>query len=252
MKNYTFYSIFYHQSFLNNVSEHFPWLDRYFIFSDTSGHCADVMAARETSNNWVWKHLLKLNDSTVQCNIDNCDKTYTTFDRNKGRLTMMIKGHLYHEHEKCDEEDRLKWENDNDLIWRYFDKVGLYKEKCKFCKDTLFISYIPSLRHHLRQYHRQKIRADILKEISDKSLSQYFEIHEKEFSARCKCCNVEKNIFFGIDALIHHMQENLCVRYLNEELEDNNTMTQSIADENTSSHDNLNRQALGNREDQQR
>ncbi|XP_018368651.1 PREDICTED: uncharacterized protein LOC108764769 isoform X2 [Trachymyrmex cornetzi] len=224
--------------------------------SDTSQDCVDVMAARERSNNWVWEHLLKLDDSTVQCNIDNCDKTYTTFDRNKGRLIIMIKGHLYHEHGKYDEEDRLKWENDNDLIWRYFDKVGLYKEKCKFCNDSLFISYTPSLRHHLRQYHRQKIRADILKEIADKSLSQYFKIHEKEFSARCKRCNVEKNIFYGTDALIHHMQKSRCVWY-RDDLDDNNMnrITQeSIADENTNSsshHDNLNRQALGNREDQQ-
>ncbi|XP_011059679.1 PREDICTED: putative uncharacterized protein DDB_G0282133 isoform X2 [Acromyrmex echinatior] len=219
--------------------------------SDTLGHYVDEMSARET-NNWVWKHLLKVNDSSVQCNIDNCDKTYTTFDRNKGRLMMMIKGHLYHEHEKYDEEDRLKWENDNDLIWRYFDKVGLYKEKCKFCKDTLLVSYTPSLRHHLLKYHHQKIRAGVLKEIADKSLSQYFEIHEKEFSARCKCCNVEKNIFFGTDALIHHMQKNRCVGYHNEDDNVNRMTQQSITDENTSSHhDNLNKQVLGNREDRQ-
>jgi len=58
---------------------------------------------------------------------------------------------------------------------------------------------------HLRKKHNQEIRAAVQEEIANKSLSQYFDIHEEEFSARCKCCNVEKNIFYGTDALIYHM-----------------------------------------------
>ena len=172
----------------------------------------DEVAVRESSNNWVWKHLLKLDDSTVQCNIDNCNKTYTTFDRNKGRLTMMIKGHLYHEHEKYDEEDRLKWENDNDLIWRYFDKVDLYKEKCKFCNNSLCATYISKLRSHL-QRHYQTIRAMVRKEIANMSLSQYFKINEDKFSATCKRCNYNTDILYGTDKLIHHIQKDQCLRY---------------------------------------
>ncbi|KYN15758.1 hypothetical protein ALC57_12056 [Trachymyrmex cornetzi] len=209
---------------------------------------------------------------------------------NQQRLVIMIKGHLYHEHGKYDEEDLLKWENDNDLIWRYFDKAGLYKEKCKFCNDSLFVSYTPSLMDHLRQYHRQKIRASVRKEIADKSLSQYFKIHEEEFSAWCKRCNYKMDIFYGTDDLTHHicLKMNQRLRSGQKPEDDNvNRMTQqstvtenadtssyhdninsqpgnrenqqritqeSIADENTNSsshHDNLNRQALGNREDQQ-
>jgi len=33
------------------------------------------------------------------------------------------------------EKDHLKWKNTNNLIWQYFDKVDLYKGKCKFCKN---------------------------------------------------------------------------------------------------------------------
>ena len=217
------------------------------------------MAARERSNNWVWKHLFKLDDSTVQCNIDNCNKTYnTTFDRSKDRMIVIIKGHLYHEHGKYDEEDRLKWENNNDLIWRYFDKEGLYKEKCKFCYDSLSVSYTPSLRDHLRQYHRKKIRADVRKEIADKSLSQYFEIHEEEFSAWCKRCNHKMDIFYGTNALTHHicLKKNQRLRP-GQKSEDNNVnrMTQQSTiteNRNTSSHhDDINSQP-GNRENQPR
>ncbi|KYN40782.1 hypothetical protein ALC56_04822 [Trachymyrmex septentrionalis] len=178
--------------------------------------------------------------------------------RSKDRMIVIIKGHLYHEHGKYDEEDRLKWENNNDLIWRYFDKEGLYKEKCKFCYDSLSVSYTPSLRDHLRQYHRKKIRADVRKEIADKSLSQYFEIHEEEFSAWCKRCNHKMDIFYGTNALTHHicLKKNQRLRP-GQKSEDNNVnrMTQQSTiteNRNTSSHhDDINSQP-GNRENQPR
>ena len=34
----------------------------------------DKMTARYKSDNW--KHVLKLNNSSVQCNIDSCDQIY--------------------------------------------------------------------------------------------------------------------------------------------------------------------------------
>jgi len=216
------------------------------------------MAALEGSDNWVWKHVVKLNNFTVQCKIDNCDKIYKT-DKNENRVIIMIKGHLYHQHEKYDEEDRLKWENDNDFIWRYFDKVGLYEEKCKFCHESFSISYTPLLRIHLRQYHRQKIRAGIRKEIATKSLSQRFKIDKKKLSARCKRCNLKMDILYGTDALIHHIcfkkNQHLRSRQKSEDTNVNRMKQQPIADENTNSsshHDNLNRQALRYRETQQR
>jgi len=57
--------------------------------------------------------------------------------------------------------------------------------------------------------------------------------------------NVGMDVFYGTDALIHHMQKIQCLRYHNR-LEDNNVnrMTQSITDENISTnshHDNINR-----------
>lgn len=73
------------------------------------------MAFRKTSDkNWVWKHLLKLNNSIVQCNIDNRNKIYTIGPQ-LNRAIIRIKNHLYNKHRKYDEKDRLKWENNNDL-----------------------------------------------------------------------------------------------------------------------------------------
>jgi len=134
IKNYTFYFLFYHKSFLNSFFEHFPCLNRYFVFSNISRYCADVMAARETSDNWMWKQVLKLDDVTIQWNINKCNKTYYKY-RNTNKLIKSIKVHLYYKHKIWTEEDRLKWENDNDFVWQYFDKIDLYKGKCKFCKN---------------------------------------------------------------------------------------------------------------------
>ncbi|KYQ59403.1 hypothetical protein ALC60_01575 [Trachymyrmex zeteki] len=213
------------------------------------------MAAREGSDSWVWEHLLKLYNFTTQCNIDSCYQTYEINNINKNTIIKTIKGHLYHKHEIWNEEDRLKWENDNDLIWRYFDKVGLYKEKCKFCNNSFFVSYTPKLKDHLRDSHRQEIRAMIRKEIADNLLSQYFKIDEEKFSARCKRCNINIHIFYGIDELIYHnhFQRDQCL-WSHKRPEDNNgnRMTQqSIADGNTgtSSHqDNINMQAPRNQD----
>jgi len=90
------------------------------------------------------------------------------------------------------------------LIWQYFDRGNLYTAKCKFCGNFIRQSYVPFIKLHL-QSHRQEIRAGIQKEIANKSLSQYFEIYEEEFSAWCKRCNVKLDIFYGTDALMHHI-----------------------------------------------
>jgi len=211
------------------------------------------MAALEGSDNWVSQHL-KLDNSTVQCR--SCIQTYKIGKRSKFiEMITMIKAHLYHKHEIWNEEDRLKWENDNDLIWQYFDKVSLYEAKCKFCDRLLRQPYVSLIKSHL-QSHRQEIRAGVRKEIADKSLSQYFEIHEEEFSAQCKSCNVENDIFYGIDALIHHIcfKNNQSLRSRQEtDNNDVNSMTQQfIADENTSSYHDINRQTPRNRENKQR
>ncbi|KYN36408.1 hypothetical protein ALC56_09368 [Trachymyrmex septentrionalis] len=220
--------------------------------SDTSRNCVNIMAIQEISDSWVWKHVYILDDFTVQCN--NCNKSYKY---EKYTSITIIKGHLYHMHNIWTEEDRLKWENDNHLLWKYNDKVDLYKSRCKFCNNISLQSYIPLLKKHIKYCHIQEIRAIIREEIANKlSLSQNFEIHEENFSALCKRCNDKINIFYGIDFLIHHMQScNKCLRYRNQ-LEDNNInriTQQSIADENTSTnshHDNINRQTIGNRENQ--
>ena len=213
------------------------------------------MATQEISNNWVWKYVLILDDVTVQCNINDCNETYKTCDPILD-LTG-IKVHLYHTHGIWTEEDRLKWENDNHLIWNYFDKVALYTTKCKFCNNIYFEAYIPYLKQHLKR-HSQEIRAAIREEITNKSLSQYFEFNEENFSAWCKCCyNYIEDTFYGTDALIRHIQSDECIEYRNR-FKDNsvNRMTQqSIADEDTSTsshHDNINRQAPVNRENEQR
>ncbi|KYN36415.1 hypothetical protein ALC56_09375, partial [Trachymyrmex septentrionalis] len=46
--------------------------------SDTSRYCVDVMATQKIFNSWVWKHVLKLDNFTIQCNINNCDKIFKT------------------------------------------------------------------------------------------------------------------------------------------------------------------------------
>jgi len=215
------------------------------------------MATQEISDNWVWKHVLKLNinNNTVRCNINNCFKIFNN-PSNSQRLRS-VKGHIYHKHRIWTKEDRLEWENDNHLLWKYFDKVDLYTSKCKLCKKVSKQPYIPHLKIHLQKLHIQEIKAAIYEEIANKSLSQYFEINEENFTARCKCCNAVKNIFYGTDILIHHMQIHECIEDRNR-FKDNsvNRMTQqSIDDGNASTsshHDNLNWQAPGNRENEQR
>ncbi|KYQ59404.1 hypothetical protein ALC60_01576 [Trachymyrmex zeteki] len=199
------------------------------------------------------------NNFTVQCNIDSCYQTYQINTINNNIMIKTIKRHLYHKHEIWNEEDRLKWKKwDNDLIWRYFDKVGLYKEKCKFCNNSFFLSYTPKLKDHLRDFHRQEIRAMIRKEIADNLLSQYFKIDEEKFSASCKCCYYRMDIFYGTDKLMHHIhfQRNQCLSFRTR-FEDNNVnrmIQQSIGNENTSTsshHDYINIPAPRN-QDQQR
>ena len=253
MKNYTLS----YQSFLNSFSEHFSWLNRYFVFSNTSQYCADAMAALEESDNWVWKHFVKLNSSTVQCNIDCCDQTYC--NRNPIKMINLIKTHLYHKHKIWTEEDRLKWENNNDLVWQYFDKVDLYKGKCKFCKNIHHEAYIPYLKWHLRKKHSQEIRAIAQKEIATKSLSQYFKIDEKEPTAWCKRCYLKMDILYGTDALIHHIcfkkNQHLRSRQNSEDNNVNRMTQQSITTENantSSHHDDINRQIPRNQYYQQR
>ncbi|XP_018371545.1 PREDICTED: uncharacterized protein LOC108766635 [Trachymyrmex cornetzi] len=217
----------------------------------------ELAAARQRSDNWVWKHDLKLNNSTIRCNIDKCNKTYHNKSNKSSLLIQSMKVHLYHKHEIWTEKDRLKWEKNNDLVWRYYDKVDLYKGKCKFCMAFHREADLAYLRWHLRQKHSQEIRAVIKKEIAYKSLSQYFEIQEEEFSARCKHCNVEMNIFYGSDVLVRHNCFNYQPLRSRQEPEHNNVNTviqQSLADQNTntsSHHDNINRQAPENRENQQ-
>ena len=143
------------------------------------------------------------------------------------------------------------------MLWRYFDKVDLYTSKCTFCEKIFKEAYIPGLKRHLRHRHIHEIKAAIYQEIANKSLSQNFEIDEDILRARCKFCNKESEIFYGTHYLIYHMQSSPCSRYRNQ-LIDNNVnrmIQQSIADENastTSHHDNINRQAPGYRENEQR
>ena len=262
MKNYTVYyitnfTLSYHQAFLNNFSEHFPWINRYFVFSDTSQYCADAMAALEGSDNWVWKHVVKLNNFTVQCNIDCCVQTY--YNKNTSRLITSMRVHLYHKHKISTEEDRLEWENNNDLIWQYFDKVDLYKGKCKFCRSICHEAYIPNLKSHVLKKHSQRIRAAAQKKIATKSLSQCFKIDEKEFSVWCKCCNHKMDIFYGTDTLIHHIcfkkNQRLKSRQKSEDNNVNKMTQQSIVTENantSSHHDDINRQVPQNQDLQQR
>jgi len=221
------------------------------------------MAALEGSNKWVWNHVLKLDNFTVQCNIDGCDQIYINRNRKLiNRMITTIKEHLYHKHEIWNEEDRLKWVNNNDLIWRYFDKVDLYKEKCKFCNISLHQAHIPFIKKHLQRHH-QEIITIVRKEIADKSLSQDFEIDEKEFSALCKYCNVKKNIFYGTDVLTHICsKKNQCLKSMSRQKSKHNNVNrktqprtqQSIATENvitSSHHDDINKQVPRN-QDQQR
>ncbi|KYN16452.1 hypothetical protein ALC57_11322 [Trachymyrmex cornetzi] len=216
------------------------------------------MAAPKEADNWIWQYLLKLNDCAVRCKIDNCYKNYTFNTTNRTQWILSIKGHLYHEHGKYDEENRLKWVNNNDLVWRYFDKIDLYEEKCKFCGILLHRAYIPPLRSHLRIKHKQEITDILRKEIVDKSLSENFEINEKLFIALCKYCHYKFDIFYGKDILVHHICPKKIQRLESPQKSKHNNVNrmteQSIADGNTNSsshHDNLNRQVLGNRENQQ-
>ncbi len=66
-----------------------------------------------------------------------------------------------------------------------FDKVDLYKERCKFCKYFRHEAYIHNLKLHLRKKHSQEISAAAQKEIATRSLSHCFKIDE-ELIAWCK------------------------------------------------------------------
>ena len=192
------------------------------------------MTTQETSNNWVWKHVIKVNNYTVRCNINNCIEIFNN-PLSSHRLRR-VKGHMYHKHRIWNEEDRLEWENDNHLLWKYFNKVDLYTSKCKFCEKIFTEAYILGLKRHLQHCHIQEIKFAVYQEIVNKSLSQNFEINEDKLRARCKFCNKEKQIFYGTDDLIHHMQSGTCIEYRNR-FKDNsvNRMTQQfIADENAS------------------
>lgn len=86
------------------------------------------------------------------------------------------------------------------------------------------------------------------------SLSQYYKFNEEYFIASCNRCNITMDIFYGTDALIHHIhfEKDQCLR----SPKDNNVnrMTQeSITEKNTdtsSHHDNINRQAPRNKDRQ--
>ncbi|KYN43993.1 hypothetical protein ALC56_01531 [Trachymyrmex septentrionalis] len=213
----------------------------------------DIMASQERLNkNWVWKYFLKLDNSFIKCNIYSCDQTYKIQYGKIKRTIAIAKRHLYHLHNIWNEEDRLKWENDNDLIWRYFDKIGLYKVKCKFCGSFYCQAYIPCLRQHL-QNHSQEMKDTVRKEIVDKSLLQYFEIDE-EFNAHCKRCNLKINLLYGKDVLRYHICFKKYVCNSKYQLEDNNVnrmRQQSIPEKTgTSSHHDINRQAPRNKNQQ--
>jgi len=212
------------------------------------------MAASTKSDDWVWKHILKLYNSTVQCNVDSCNKTYST-KRKPDILIKTLKVHLYYKHKIWTEEDRLKWENNNDLIWQYYDKIDLYKGKCKLCKISFRDIY---LKWHLRVKHSEEIRATIQKEIANKSLSQYFVIYEEQFNARCKNCNRSMDILYGTDVLTHHkcFKKDQHLISLIQEREDNNVnrmIQQSIAEENSDTNfHHIDRQTIGKPENQLR
>lgn len=210
-------------------------------------YCTDIMAVLKGLDNWMWKHLLKLDDNKIQCK--RCRKIYKKTYHIERQIGV-IKAHLYHKHGKYVEEDRLKWEKNNHEIWRYFDKVDLYEEKCKFCDNLLYQAYMQGIKQHLVKYHRQEITAAVRKEIENKSLSQYFKFFEEEFNAVCKRCNIDINIFYGTDNLIQHNNV-----WHPEDNKNVNRMIQSIVEENTgtcSHHDNINRYVPENRENQQR
>ncbi|KYN16982.1 hypothetical protein ALC57_10754 [Trachymyrmex cornetzi] len=236
------------------IIESFSQHKRCFVFSNTSRHCADVMAPRKRlAYSSVWKHFRKLDNFAAQCNIDSCNQIYC--DKNRSRLIKSLKIHLYHVHNISTEKDRLKWKNDNDLVWKYFDRVGFYKGKCIFCKCVRDTNISYHIKRHLRRNHIQEIRTAVQNEIANKSLSHYFEIYEEQFIARCKRCNVKKDIFYGCNALINHncSEKDQLLMSLQEPEENNVTRKtqQSITDENPSTsshHDNINRQTLGNRE----
>ena len=88
------------------------------------------------------------------------------------------------------------------MIWRYFDKTDLYKEKCKFC-SRLFLELDVNasfLKYHLNVYHRQQITTAIQKEVvANNSLLQYFKFDKKGFNATCIFCKSGIDIFYGID-----------------------------------------------------
>ena len=75
------------------------------------------MATQEISDNWVWRHILKLDNFTLQIVVIKLI-----------RLIQMLVEYIYNDDERIfipqspygpikiwTEKDRLKWENDNDL-----------------------------------------------------------------------------------------------------------------------------------------
>jgi len=202
----------------------------------------------------MWEHL-KLDNSNIQCKW--CHKIYEILDV---EITM-IKEHLYYEHEKYNEEDRLKWENDHDFVWQYFDKTKLYIAKCKFCNISLKCLHKPCLRDHLKTHHWKELQDTIEKEIANYLLHVHFTINIETLTASCYRCNYTVNIFYtntGIDDLKSHYQYHINENSRYEEGASDNSehriMRQDAAENMATRyhHECTHCQDLENQEDQQR
>jgi len=164
------------------------------------------MAAKgDESCNWIWEYFSRT-ENKVQCKI--CNRTFGN-TRNE-KITWMT--HLHHKHGIHNEEDKSRWENDNDLIWQYFDKPKLYVAKCTLCNKSIRRAHKPYLKRHIKKVHLEKIISVIQEEIANNSLSKHFTTNMEHFIARCKYCNYTTDIFYkdrGINNLKSHYQSHI-------------------------------------------
>ena len=160
------------------------------------------MAARvDESYNWLLKHFSELPNSNIKCK--HCDKTYTSIYHEKSRCI----SHLYLQHEIYNEEEKLRWKNNDNMIWRYFKKTDLYIIRCIFCKVLYFFEHNSLLEKHLKRKHSQEVAAMIQTDIANNSLSEYFTISVKHFTVECNHCR------YSIDVLSNQIIKYLKIHY---------------------------------------
>ena len=171
-----------------------------------------MAAGGDESYNWILEHFSELPNNNVKCKY--CNQMYNSVYH---KIIMWI-SHLYLKHGIYNEEEKLRWENDDDSVWKYFNKIDLYVVKCNvmLCNNVSDYMHNTDLKNHLKHIHSHEIAADkqIQTDIANNSLSGHFTISVEHFTVNCYHCKYYTDTLSNkITDLIIHYQ--LYVRFGN-------------------------------------